>query len=184
MIIDVAVGEFFRNLGGESFAVRLLYSFAVVEGYHLVLVALHLFDELQGGFADVVALGENLFGVETYDVALFELEAVHGGVARSVSYLTGRHAVDRVNHVGFIFFHTDVGIEGERRRKTLGNALCGYYVYRAVGDEPLCLLRREDYIRVVGEDEDVCRVYLLNGVGYVRSRRVHGLTAFDYPVYR
>ena len=179
MEIHVAFGEHLRDLVGERRGVLFGDALAVVEGNHLVVGILQLFDKGDGGFGYIAALGEDLFVVEADYVARPELEAVHRGVAHGVGDHARDDVVDGVRHVGLVDGDRTFRIERERSRVALRHVFGGYHMYVAAGHEVLCLLRREDNVGVVGEDEHVGGVYLLHGAGNVLRRGIHGLSALD-----
>ena len=147
-----------------------------------MLVVFKRLYKLQRGFVYIFALGKNALVVKPYNVALFQLEAVHGRISYRVGNLTGGNVIYCVGHIRLVFGHGRVRIKLQRRRKALRYVFGGNNVYSAVSHKRLGLLCRKYYVAVVGEYENVACVYLLNGVRNILRRRVHGLTALYYSV--
>ena len=147
-----------------------------------MLILFELFEEREHRLVDGIALGEDLLVVKADDVALRDGEAVDVGRPHGVRHLTCLHVVERVDHVGLVLLEARLGAERERRRKALRHVLGGDDVDGAVIDERLRLLRRQNDVLVVGEDEHVLRIDLLHRRRDVGSGGVHRLPAFDDAV--
>ena len=140
-------------------------------------------EQREDGVVHVVALGKDLFVIQTDNVALAEIEAVEAGRTHGAGDLPCAHVVQRVDHVRLVLFGAHFAVEGEYGGKPLGDVLGRDNVDGAVGDKRFRLFRRQNDVLVVGEHEYMFGVDLLHGGRNIARARVHGLPALDHAVH-
>ena len=173
--LDVFVGLF--DSGDESIELFVGHLLARQDGHGVCIVGVHGLEQRHHDRSNV--------GTDAFDGAVGDADdvSVFDRVAMSVfcildrlGDLAGLHVSERLRHGFDVGFEIGLGIEPEKRRERLRNALGGHDGAGFLRNVYACLGCHDDVL-VVGKDQNRVCVDLVDSRENVRRGRVHGLPA-------
>ena len=108
---------------------------------------------------------------------------INVGIPHSICHLAGFYVGDPIFHRFDISIHIRLRHIIDDRSDSLRNCFRGYYDNILVFCKTLGLICRKDDILIIGEDENVVRIYMVDSGQHIIRTRIHSLSALDDIVH-